>query len=139
QKARSWRVHYCVPCRVSLDTSAPWAAGVGKSADAARRSACATFARQRAHSAFHGISRAEGPFKQATKGDGLSHMQRAKVLGMTSYGSISRRRFLAAAAAAPLALAAPAGKNVPIGLELYSVRDEMTKDTLATVRAIAKM
>jgi hypothetical protein len=55
------------------------------------------------------------------------------------YGSVSRRRFLAAAAAAPLALAAPAGKSVPIGIELYSVRDEMTKDTLATVRAIAKM
>ena len=58
---------------------------------------------------------------------------------MTSHDSISRRSFLAAAAAAPLALAAPAGKNVPIGIELYSVRDEMTKDTLATVRAIAKM
>ena len=58
---------------------------------------------------------------------------------MTSHGSISRRSFLAAAAATPLALAAPAGKNIPIGIELYSVRDEMTKDTLATVRAIAKM
>jgi sugar phosphate isomerase/epimerase len=57
---------------------------------------------------------------------------------MTSQ-SISRRGFLAAAAAAPLALAAPAGKNIPVGLELYSVRDEMTKDTLATVRAIGKM
>ena len=80
-----------------------------------------------------------GKGRQATKGDGLSHMQRVKVLGMTSYGSVSRRRFLVAAAAAPLALAAPAGKSVPIGIELYSVRDEMTKDTLATVRAIAKM
>ena len=58
---------------------------------------------------------------------------------MTSNGSVSRRSFLAAAAAAPLALAAPAGKSVPIGIELYSVRDEMTKDTLATVGAIAKM
>ena len=58
---------------------------------------------------------------------------------MTSHGSVSRRSFLAAAAAAPLALAAPAGKNIPIGIELYSVRDEMTKDTLATVRAIARM
>jgi sugar phosphate isomerase/epimerase len=58
---------------------------------------------------------------------------------MTSHGSISRRSFLAAAAATPLALATPAGKNIPVGIELYSVRDEMTKDTLATVRAIAKM
>ena len=58
---------------------------------------------------------------------------------MTSHGFISRRSFLAAAAATPFALAAPAGQNIPVGIELYSVRDEMTKDTLATVRAIAKM
>jgi sugar phosphate isomerase/epimerase len=50
---------------------------------------------------------------------------------------LSRRNFLAAAAAAPLALAA--GKNIPVGIELYSVRDEMTKDMLGTVRAIGKM
>jgi sugar phosphate isomerase/epimerase len=61
------------------------------------------------------------------------------VLGMRSQGSVSRRSFLAAAAAAPLALAVPAGKGLPVGIELYSVRDEMAKDTLATVRAIAKM
>jgi len=58
---------------------------------------------------------------------------------MTSHGSVSRRSFLGAAAAAPLAFGAPASKNIPIGIELYSVRDEMTKDTLATVRAIARM
>jgi sugar phosphate isomerase/epimerase len=50
--------------------------------------------------------------------------------------SLSRRGFLAAAAAAPFALAA---KNLPVGLELYSVRDEMTKDMPATVRAVGKM
>ena len=33
----------------------------------------------------------------------------------------------------------PADKSMPVGIELYSVRDEMAKDTLATVRAIAKM
>jgi sugar phosphate isomerase/epimerase len=58
-------------------------------------------------------------------------------LGMTQHPSISRRSFLAAAAAAPLAFSA--GKALPIGIELYSVRNEMTKDTLGTVRAIAKM
>src|ERR1035437_2367800 len=52
-------------------------------------------------------------------------LRRVNVLGMTSHGSVSRRSFLAAAAAAPLALAAPAGKSVPIGIELYSVKDEM--------------
>ena len=58
---------------------------------------------------------------------------------MRSHGSVSRRSFLAAAAATPLAFAAPADKSIPVGVELYSVRDEMAKDTLATVRAIAKM
>jgi sugar phosphate isomerase/epimerase len=59
------------------------------------------------------------------------------VLGMIQDHSLSRRSFLAAAAAAPLAFSA--GKNLPVGIELYSVRNEMTRDTLATVRAIAKM
>jgi len=58
-------------------------------------------------------------------------------LGMTKQAPLSRRGFLAAAAAAPLLRAA--GKNVPVGIELYSVRHEMDKDTLATVRAIGKM
>jgi len=66
-------------------------------------------------------------------------LRRATVLGMRTHGDLSRRGFLVAAAAAPMAFAARAGKNVPIGIELYSVRDEMSKDTMATVRAIAKM
>ncbi|MGH9719072.1 MAG: sugar phosphate isomerase/epimerase family protein [Bryobacteraceae bacterium] len=53
--------------------------------------------------------------------------------------SISRRSFLAASGATPLALAAPPAKRVPIGLELYSVRDELAKDLMGTVRAVAKM
>ena len=58
-------------------------------------------------------------------------------LGMTQHPPISRRSFLAAAAATPLAFAA--GKNLPVGLELYSVRGELAKDTMGTVRAVAKM
>jgi len=43
-------------------------------------------------------------------------------------------------AAAPLALAAvPNAKRVPVGIELYSVRDELSKDLFTTVRAVAKM
>jgi len=42
-------------------------------------------------------------------------------------------------AAAPLALAAPPYKNVPVGIELYSVRDELKTDLMATVRAVAGM
>jgi sugar phosphate isomerase/epimerase len=52
---------------------------------------------------------------------------------------ISRRGFLAIAATVPLASAAPLAKQLPIGLELYSVRDELKKDLPGTVRAVAKM
>ena len=52
---------------------------------------------------------------------------------------VSRRAFLGAAGAAALGIAAAAGKNVPVGLELYSVRDELAKDDIGTVRAVAKM
>jgi sugar phosphate isomerase/epimerase len=60
--------------------------------------------------------------------------------GMRQQHTLSRRQFLAAAAAATATpMAFSAYKKVPIGIELYSVRHEMDKDTLATVRAIAKM
>src|SRR3977135_2586315 len=52
---------------------------------------------------------------------------------------VSRRTFLALPAVVPLAFAAPARKHYPVGLELYSVRDELAKDLMATVRAVAKM
>src|SRR4030095_11378382 len=58
---------------------------------------------------------------------------------MTSFNSISRRSFLALAGAAPFALAARKSKSVPCGLERYSVRDELAKDLMGTVRAVAKM
>src|ERR1044071_8141174 len=60
------------------------------------------------------------------------------VSGMVSQ-PVSRRSFLAWTAAAPLAMAAPQHKHVPIGLELYSVRDELAKDLKGTVTAVAKM
>jgi sugar phosphate isomerase/epimerase len=52
---------------------------------------------------------------------------------------LSRRTFLALAAAAPLATSAAPNKEIPIGLELYSVRDELAKDLSGTVRGVAKM
>src|SRR6266705_2872753 len=52
---------------------------------------------------------------------------------------VSRRSFLALPAVVPLAVAAPAGKHFPVGLELYSVRDELAKDLPGTVRGVAKM
>ena len=51
--------------------------------------------------------------------------------------SLSRRTFLTLATV-PARLSA-AGKAVPVGLELYSVRAELAKDLFATVRAVAKM
>lgn len=51
----------------------------------------------------------------------------------------SRRSFLAITAAAPLATVLAKPKKVPVGLELYSVRTEMDKDLMGTVRAIGKL
>src|SRR4051794_12607132 len=51
---------------------------------------------------------------------------------------ISRRSFLASAAAA-VPLVSAAGRKIPVGLELYSVRDELQKDLMGTVRAVANL
>jgi sugar phosphate isomerase/epimerase len=56
-----------------------------------------------------------------------------------AHRDLSRRTFLALAATAPLASAAPPAKQIPIGLELYSVRDELRNDLSGTVQAVAKM
>lgn len=56
---------------------------------------------------------------------------------MMSRNPLSRRSLLALAASAPLA-AAPR-KKIPIGIELYSVREELKKDLMGTVRAVARM
>jgi sugar phosphate isomerase/epimerase len=59
--------------------------------------------------------------------------------------TISRRSFLILAGATPFAMASSRSttslkrKNVPIGLELYSVRDELKQDLTGTVRAVAEM
>jgi sugar phosphate isomerase/epimerase len=53
--------------------------------------------------------------------------------------SLSRRSFLTAAAMIPWAFRAGSSARIPIGLELYSVRDALQKDPEATVRAVAEM
>ncbi|HZQ19842.1 MAG TPA: sugar phosphate isomerase/epimerase [Terriglobales bacterium] len=54
--------------------------------------------------------------------------------------SITRRSFVALSATLPWALKVQAAsKSIPIGLELYSVRDALKKDPEGTVRAVAKM
>jgi sugar phosphate isomerase/epimerase len=54
---------------------------------------------------------------------------------------LSRRTFLSMAAALPFAASAGlrAARNVPVGLELYSVRGELVKDLLGTVAAVGRM
>jgi len=59
---------------------------------------------------------------------------------MISDHGVSRRSFLRAtgvSAAAGLAFGA-AGSSIPVGLELYSVRDELAKDLPGTVREVAR-
>ncbi|MGA2184429.1 MAG: sugar phosphate isomerase/epimerase [Bryobacteraceae bacterium] len=58
---------------------------------------------------------------------------------MDSSDHVTRRSFLAATAAIPMALAAQPANSIPVGLELFSVRDSLAKDLPATLRAVAKM
>ena len=53
--------------------------------------------------------------------------------------TLSRRSFLAFSAMLPWALRAGAASSIPVGLELYSVRDALKQDPNGTVRAVAKM
>jgi len=53
---------------------------------------------------------------------------------------VSRRTFLGLAAALPYAIRASAAqRKVPVGIELYSVRDLLAKDLPGTVTAVAKL
>jgi sugar phosphate isomerase/epimerase len=53
---------------------------------------------------------------------------------------LTRRSFLALSAALPWALkAGAASTSIPVGLELYSVRNALKQDSEGTVRAVAKM
>jgi sugar phosphate isomerase/epimerase len=58
---------------------------------------------------------------------------------MTHNDKVSRRSFLALASAAPFMPAVTKGKPVPVGLELYSVRDQLKQDLPGTLRSVAKM
>jgi sugar phosphate isomerase/epimerase len=53
--------------------------------------------------------------------------------------TLSRRSFLAFSAMLPWVVSARAAKSIPVGLELYSVREELKKDAEGTVRAVAQM
>jgi len=53
--------------------------------------------------------------------------------------SLSRRSFLALSSMLPFALRAHASGTIPVGLELYSVRDALSKDPEGTLRGVAQM
>ena len=59
---------------------------------------------------------------------------------MPSTPTLSRRSFLAMSAMLPWAFkSAAAARSIPIGLELYSVRDALKQDPEGAVRAVAQM
>jgi sugar phosphate isomerase/epimerase len=51
--------------------------------------------------------------------------------------ALSRRSFLAMSATLPWALRAYGASQIPVGLELYSVRNALKVDPMGTVRAVA--
>ena len=53
--------------------------------------------------------------------------------------AFSRRSFLALSAMLPFSLRAFAAISIPVGLELYSVRNALKDDPMGTVRAVAQM
>jgi sugar phosphate isomerase/epimerase len=53
--------------------------------------------------------------------------------------SLSRRSFVVLSSMLPWALKARASRSIPIGLELYSVREALKQDPQGTVRAVAQM
>jgi sugar phosphate isomerase/epimerase len=58
---------------------------------------------------------------------------------MANQPGLSRRSFIALSAMLPLALRNAAASSVPVGLELYSVRNALKQDLQGTVRAVAQM
>ena len=53
--------------------------------------------------------------------------------------TLSRRSLLSLAAAAPLASSIYGAEKIPVGLELYSVRNELKQNQTQTLRAVAQM
>jgi sugar phosphate isomerase/epimerase len=75
---------------------------------------------------------------------GAKRLPRWRNMAAMPYSNFSRRSFLAVSAALPWALRSVASglapsTKIPVGLELYSVRDQLKKDPESTVRAVAKM
>ena len=59
-------------------------------------------------------------------------------MSLLDQSSLSRRRFLAATVATPFVAALSAASRPMVGLELFSVRQELAADLFGTVRRVAK-
>jgi sugar phosphate isomerase/epimerase len=70
---------------------------------------------------------------------GRNRIQLIQEESAMSSSGLSRRSFLALSAMLPWALSARATTSVLVGLELYSVRNELKRDPEGTVRAVAQM
>src|SRR5690242_7791209 len=71
----------------------------------------------------------------------VSHARAVGYAGhaMRNSERLSRRAIVAALAAVPLGIAQAQNKRIPIGLELFSLRDNLKKDFSGTLQAVAKM
>src|SRR3974390_2985114 len=73
----------------------------------------------------------------------LEHVALGEYDAFMSTAHFSRRSFLAMSAGLPWALRGVANSgamgSIPVGLELYSVREGLQKDPMGTVRAVAQM
>jgi sugar phosphate isomerase/epimerase len=74
----------------------------------------------------------------------MKRLPRWRNMAAMPYSNFSRRSFLAVSAALPWTLRSVASglapsTKIPVGLELYSVRDQLKKDPESTIRAVAKM
>ena len=58
---------------------------------------------------------------------------------MDKTDNVSRRSFISFFAAAPLLGALAGKKHIPVGLELYSVREDLKKDPTGTVQGVGKL
>src|ERR1700757_5459035 len=64
--------------------------------------------------------------------------EKSRRISMSS-SPLSPRSFLALSAMLPWTWQARASTSIPVGLELYSVRNELKRDPEATVRAVGQM
>lgn len=79
------------------------------------------------------------PVNSPASHEGASSRRKFITLSALSAGAVLGSSFLPRAGAAEAVVAPKPKKKIPIGIELYAVRGELTKDLPGTLRAVAKM